>query len=786
MYQFSDIKSHPDLPLEEHLTQVAKIANDLLESKNVNFQSLGLTRDHLKALVTRASLFHDLGKATTYFQERLNTGKKGPNGEHQHTGLSTILAYKPLVTYCKENNLSESIALAPLLAVLYHHSKLSKALPNDSVMEDRLKAFKKEFLKLQGLKDAGLFDDIDLQKLNPVEIDCGMENLFADISGFSDEQKFEFRMLTLFIYSLLLEADKAYLAVKDKKLYQREPVTIDSNIVDKYKPKIIKNKKADINAYRERAYKEVIAELDNIDLNNHLYSLTLPTGMGKTLLAASWAIKLRNKIQRGIGFTPQIIIALPFLSIIDQTAKEYETFLDTPNEEVFLKTHSLSSFEFNGYEANTAEFFVNIWKSQIIMTTFDQLLYAFFSFEPKHLMRFHNLLNSIIIMDEVQALPPHLWHPFSTFIKYITEIGNSYLLLMSATQPQIIDNAIELVPIINNNKKRSERYFEKLKRYKLLLKHNEIKKIDDFIEEMVNSLPKMHEDKIMIVLDTRDSARKVYKELKKVADDRDIYFLSSYVIPAERLSRIEKIKISKRALVITTQCIEAGVDIDMDYVIRDFGPLDSIIQVAGRCNREGEEATQTVEIVRLYDPDAKSRFCPSGEFNAMVYDTIAIDATIDILKNSQKNEILENEIFELAKKYFIELRRKDLGRNKTECLLDFSHKYIKNGKQRDFDIKAELRGNLKQYNLIVERYVPELKSEIEVIFEENIDRWDRRRKLKELSSKISMNSISVNAYKFNPEEIATKGKGEFYFLDSGYYDNEVGFNYETPRGTIII
>lgn len=801
MCQFSDTKSHPDLPLEKHLSQVAKIALELLEGKRVQFQSLGLTKEHLKALVERTALFHDLGKATTYFQERLRTDRKAPNGEHQHTGLSAILAYEPLLTYCKENKLSEFISLAPLLAILYHHSEISKDLPNDAVMEDRLKAFKKEILSLPILKEVKM--DVVIDSLKPIAVDCGIEDIFSDLSVFSIEQKRELRLLTLFIYSLLLEADKAYLAVKDKKLYQRKPISVNSNTIDAYKRKEFKNRKANINADRERAYKEVMENLEKIDLNNHIYSLTLPTGLGKTLLAASWAIKLRNKIQEAnLGFTPQIIIALPFLSIIDQSAKEYEKFLKNPNEELFLKTHSLSSFEFKGhdpdtadeieFEPNTAEFFVNIWKSQIIMTTFDQLLYAFLSFKPKHLMRFHNLLNSIIVMDEVQALPPHLWDPFSTFIKHITNIGESYLLVMSATQPRFLNNAKELVPTIrvDNVEKGPERYFEKRSRYKLFLKHKNRKAINDFIDEIRDRLPSMKEEKIMIVLNTRDSAKQVYEGLKIAADDRETYFFSSYVIPAERLDRIEKIKDSKRTLVVTTQCIEAGVDIDMDYVIRDFGPLDSIIQVAGRCNREGEKDTRIVEIVRLYDPDAVSNFCPTGEFNAMVYGNdsrLSLDATMDILNRCESDEVMESKVFDLASQYFIELKRKDLGENRTECLIDFSHEYRREGKQVEFDIRKELRGNLQQYSLIVEKYIPELKQEIEqIINKKDIDRWERRRRLKSLSSKIAMNSISVNAYKFNPDDIAIKGRGNFYFLEARYYDDEIGFNYQTPAGVFII
>lgn len=785
MCQFSEIKSHPDLPLEKHLMQVMEIAIDLLESKQVCFPALGIKKEHLKELIKRTALFHDLGKATTFFQERLRTGRKWPNGEHQHAELSAMLAYNPIVSYCKKNDLNEAIALAPLMAVQFHHSEFKWKIPDDSLMDARLKALKKEFFNLQLLQDLGITSETI--PINPIEID--FYNLRSALSSLNKEQKIEFRLLFLFIYSLLLEADKAYLAVKDKELYQRNPVEIDPEIVDKYKAEKLKYEKNDINKYREKAYQEVISKLDYLDLNNHIYTLTLPTGMGKTLLAASWAIKLRNKVKNEFGYTPQIIVALPFLSIIDQSGKEYEKFLNNPNEEIFLITHSLSSFDFNDYEDDTAEFFVNIWKSQIVMTTFDQLLYAFFSNKPKHIVRFHNILNSIIIMDEVQALPPHLWHPFSTFIGCITEIGKSYLLLMSATQPKIIEGAIELVPTVteNNENKGAERYFKKLSRYKLLLKHKDIKSIDEFIIELKDRIPQMDEDKIMIVLNTRDSAKKVYENLRDVAknNNRETYFLSSYVIPIERLNRILQIKNSKRALVITTQCIEAGVDIDMDYIIRDFGPLDSIVQVAGRCNRDGKKEIGNVEIVWLKDPEIN--YC-NGEFCRMVYDCIAIDATTKILSKCDSDEILESQVFDLAKKYFDELKRKDLGENRTNCLLDFSSKNLKNG-ENDFDIRAELRGEFKQYNMIVDKD-GEMKKEIEKIYTDydtnNIDRWELRRKLKKLSSKIAMNSISVNGYKFNPDEIAEKSRGDFYFLNLKYYDDEIGFSYKTPPGTIIV
>lgn len=785
----SKILSHPDIPIERHLAQVARISVDLVESKLFDFSSLGLSCDHVKDFALRTALFHDLGKCTSFFQRHLPpTEWDGPNGEHYHAGLSTILAYRALMEYCKTNNLENWIALGPLVAIKCHHSAIDMDIGslNDGVMKDRISEIKSGLFNLPALYGVP-FSTLE-RKPDSTAIACLIEDLYSDLLGLGADQLVDFRIFALFLYSVLLEADKAYLAVEDRKLYQREPIAISSDIVDKYRIEEFKGKKNKVHRLRDKAYSEVIKHLDSIDLSKErIYSLTLPTGMGKTLLAASWALKLRERIRQQKGFTPQIIVALPFLSIIDQSAEVYDKFLGNPGEELLLKTHSLQPFEFQGYEPNTAEFFMNIWKSQVIMTTFDQLFYSIFSLRPKHLMRFHNLCNAIIILDEVQSLPSHLWDPFKTFFERITQIGNSYLLLMSATQPGFLENARELVPLLKTkNKKRGpKRYFDKFRRYRLVLSHQEQKNLNDFIEGMKKRLPKMDENKILIVLNTRDSAMKTFVRLESFAGKRETYFLSSYVTPSERLARIQQIKNADRALVVTTQCIEAGVDIDMDYVIRDFGPFDSIIQVAGRCNREwSEPIAKTVQIVRLRDPDAVGPFCPTGEFCRMVYDPISISSTYEILEGCK--EIREDEVYKYGNKYFGAIRKqKDWGINRTKCLFEFSHRYADAGKQRPFDIRKELRGDLKQHTLIVEEQNPGLRAQIEETLKVP-DRWTRRRGLKMLGETIARHSISVNAYKFNPEEVAERGKGDFYYLRPGLYDSKFGFNYSPRKGVMIV
>src|SRR3989304_6390497 len=148
-------------------------------------------------------------------------------------------------------------------------------------MDLRIKSFYKEILELSEFKNIGL--SINNYSPNPFEVDENIKDLIFNLNRCSSEQKIKFRLLSHFIYSLLLEADKAYLAVKDKELYQRKAISIDKSTVDNFKTNKFKNKTQKINKGREEASFEVNNQINNINLDNRIYSLTLPTGMGKTL-----------------------------------------------------------------------------------------------------------------------------------------------------------------------------------------------------------------------------------------------------------------------------------------------------------------------------------------------------------------------------------------------------------------------------------------------------------------------------------------------------------------------
>ena len=249
-------------------------------------------------------------------------------------------------------------------------------------------------------------------------------------------------------------------------------------------------------------------------------------------------------------------------------------------------------------EEKAEPFFIDTWRTELVITTYDQFLMSLLEPRAKYQMRFHNLCDALIIMDEVQSLPCKLWKLLSAVLRGLARTGNSQILLMSATLPPFVS---ETIPLLEN----CESYFKAFSRYELRFQTEKKRPIQDFCEDVAARLPDWLNDRerVLITLNTRKSARMVYDRLKDhwPEEHKDIssFFISADVTPKDRLKKISLIKECKPCVVVSTQCIEAGVDIDMGRVIRDFAPWDSIVQIAGRCNREGKSNQGEVFIFKF-------------------------------------------------------------------------------------------------------------------------------------------------------------------------------------------
>ena len=372
------------------------------------------------------------------------------------------------------------------------------------------------------------------------------------------------------------------------------------------------------------------------------------------------------------------------------------------------------------------------------------------------LMRFHNLCDALIILDEIQAMPCVLWHPLDQMLQRLAERCNTRILAMSATQPGFLSSAKELV-------RGHESIFSHFRRYRFVLRCKSKMTLDRFVEE-VKDRKEIWGKRAMITMNTRKSAREVRNALSPDASF-PLYFLTADVVPQERLEVIEKIKTGAPCVVVSTQCVEAGVDIDMDLIVRDFAPLDSLVQIAGRCNRNGKKSRCDVEIVYLENSRGRA-------FSGMIYDRILLQETEKIV--APYDELGEEEIYPICKRYFRALfEKKNVGEEITRDLA-----YLKS----HVDPHKHLRDNRKQLEFLVIEKDPELKTQLEkAISVEN--RWERRREARKLSGKISRYTVSVFAPEgFNPETVADP-MGNFWLLKPGYYKPyqgiEIDFGEET-------
>lgn len=317
------------------------------------------------------------------------------------------------------------------------------------------------------------------------------------------------------------------------------------------------------------------------------YSLALPTGLGKTLTSMAWALRhaKENSLKR-------IIIVLPYINIIDQTAREFK---DIFGEQWVLEHHS----GYNEESGDTAETCSNEearkklacenWDYPIIITTTVQFFESLFSNRPSKCRKIHNIAESVVIFDEVQALPKEVILPTLRMLEDVHSVMRTTFLFCTATQPafekrQGFNGISKICPLIDN----PATIYEKTKRVKYSLL-NDLKLVD--YDVLLNAV--VHtENAALVIFNTKRAALEFYDCAKNLNGWEKKYHLSTAMCPKHRKSVVKNIrddlKNEKKILVVSTQLIEAGVDFDFPVVFRAMAPLEAIIQAAGRCNREGK------------------------------------------------------------------------------------------------------------------------------------------------------------------------------------------------------
>lgn len=738
------LQSHfnPYKSLKTHVAEVKNAAQIILSKHSPQ------TCLPIEKWIEWAVQFHDVGKGTRQFQSYIKnpSAYKGKRKEKAHTAMSLYW----WLNYAFSENLDVDTTIAVAVAVWKHHSSFPKRGNLNGNGEDEFCyciSHQSEILDKQ-LKNFSLplLEDalgIQLSHIVPFLPDSAEDfQYFSNYTFFnkSPEEAALLRLKTQLLYSVLLEADKAFLALDNShhSQYKEFPVVeFPAESIDIF----FKDQPSNtLNTLRTTVRKQIMSEpLKEINV------VSLPTGLGKTMIAADWGLRYRDTES---GHTRKVIIALPFLSIIDQTVKEYtKLFKMFGVSNAILEDHSLSERDYlqgDGDDADEDElkktnqsrdFLADTWQKPFIITTFDQLLYALFSSKGKHQLRFHNLADALIIIDEIQSIPSTLWSLLSLAFSELTHHFNTRFLIMSATQPHFIKEYQELV-------QNPAAIFKTRKRYKFVFRHHTELDIDEFLNECKTRLKTEWKNKrVLLTFNTRASAKMALKELKESGERylEKVFFLSADVIPGERLQQIEDIKQRAKdnlsCLVISTQCIEAGVDLDMQHVVRDFAPFDSLIQVAGRCNRNDRDRERgTVEIVKLKNKK-KQLYCD------MVYiDSTLLTKTSELLRD--KKVLLEEEIYPLIQQYFSELQQQiNTGKNLARQWAYWVD---------DIPVKTLLRGDLEKFEFVVASRDKEINASggdsLEIEMEKAMaieDRWERKRAIRTLAGRIAKVSVSV-------------------------------------------
>ena len=646
--------------LRDHLRSVA--GNPECNSGNkVKFEPFA--QEKLQEVCYWMKYFHDLGKYTDYFQDYLQNGKDSDFKNHAH--ISALLLYRFLresmeISDFKKND--NVLAFFAYVCVRLHHGSLGfKRLFSDAQMPKMYKEMQIQGENLSG-KAGELLMDCELDETMSQE----KFRKFCDVSSWMDSSKLhlmhtyittrladaKWYFLLIYLFSILVDADKL-----DSAQLSTQPVNcLHPDEIVKY----LKEKNIEKTAFvqkRQAARNRIMDVVEGLSdeqiMRQHIFTLTAPTGIGKTVASLECALRLQQKLHMLKGYTPRIITAIPFINIIEQTRQVYE---EIAADKVTLIAHhrlaDISLADDNREEISIDKKLLEMesWEGDIILTTFVQLFHSILSSRNRALKKINKLAGSIVILDEVQALPEAYMPLLGAVITKIAEYYGTYFILMTATQPRLLESAnkiltpdelssgIELLPD-------NQQYFQNLKRTKFVPQLKKTMNTQEFVEFFSNKW--QGRGSALIVVNTIKRSIDVYTKIKQELapkfPDAEILYLSTNIIPAQREEVIKNaaqlLAESRPVVMVSTQTIEAGVDLDFDMGFRDIAPLAALVQTAGRINRSGlKQDFSPIYIVQIESD------------NSYVYSLHNLVDTRELL--AAYTEITEPEYQQLINQYF--------------------------------------------------------------------------------------------------------------------------------------
>ena len=581
--------------VKEHLLNVSKLSMEYSEKI-----SLCVTGELI-------GILHDMGKETKKFNDYIHYSSKYPNdkslrGSINHSTAGAKFIYDKF--YNTNDPYQRFTAQLISLAICSHHGGLIDCIDLNGIdiftnkmntekeiyYDEALSTFNSECLELEQIND--LFNKSKEE----------VKTILIKINNVDNSAKFgrfAAGMLEKFLFSCIIDADRydTYTFMEDKEQKQNiNKSHLWNKLADVLETKLTGYPKlSKIDLLREQVS---ISCRDFAKNKRGIYQLSVPTGGGKTFSSLRYALNHAKEFKKD-----RIFYIIPFTTIIDQNARDIKDILE--QDDIILEHHSnlIVDNELEEYKLLTER-----WDSPIVLTTMVQFLDTLFSGGTQGVRRMHNLANSIIIFDEIQAIPIKCINMFNSAMNFLSDICNTTIILCTATQPLLSTTKVPLKLIGNANIiPNMEEKFNEFKRVNLVDKRivggYSASLLKDFVLDTMDSL-----DSVLVILNTKNAAKEIYNVLKQANTDLSkerqylIFHLSTNMCPSHRMKILKGMREKlghQRIICISTQLIEAGVNISFECVVRSIAGLDSIAQAAGRCNRHGEKTCGDVYIVNV-------------------------------------------------------------------------------------------------------------------------------------------------------------------------------------------
>ena len=711
---FDEFWSHPNKLLENHIKNMISPEDD--------------------ELGRQVKLFHDIAKLKNNFQIYI----RDTSSDKLDKNHSLLSAYFFLLN----SKFDEIPTLFGFLAIVSHHGDVVNLM---TLAREANKFFKNQ-------KELEQWDEVANAAKN-IKIYLGLstkKDEFLDraeklrqylvLSQYRHKFTYEDFINFKSLYSNLIYSDK-FEAIFSMPKQQSKDIPID--VLESDIQNLPPNEKRD-------AFRKFV--LNNFDKECKLFTLTAPTGYGKTLTALNFALKF-NK--------PRIIYALPFTSIIDQTydivAKIYKS-----SDILVSKAHHKTTIDEENLtdedRYSKIKFLMESFSGEINVTTLYQLIFTLFGNKNKDNVKFNQLKNSVVIIDEAQAIPYNFRKDFILLCEIISQRLGTIFIFMSATMPVIKSENFKEISNLD--------YFSKQDRY--VIKWLDIGGEDELLEKICETAS---DKNALVVVNTIKKAQELFTKLK---DKFSCFCLNGYMYDDHKRATtrsvrcaIDKSKVdplASKILLISTQSIEAGVDLDFDVGFREVSPISSIIQTAGRVNRHFGATRGELYV-----------FPEISKFANLIYgDLYKVSGAI--LGDLKQKEVRESEILEISNLYFQKIS------NQLENLhikSEIEKLEFENINQKIEDI---MNDNYKQTIIIEpeENFIKDFEAKIFEIKNSPNEKFTIRDLFKNHIRKLSKFSINValkDMNKLMPNLKQINGLKDMFYLPFGssyFYSAEYG------------